>query len=814
MVEKGTGMIRLTIDGKEIQAEEGRTILEAARENGISIPTLCHHKNLLPIGSCRLCIVEIAGYEKPMASCTTNVVEGISVTTQSEKLFKMRQEYLKFLLIHHPLDCPICDAGGECKLQDLTFEHKVEKVDLTAERETKTAKPYATALIRYSEDRCVLCLRCVHACREISGRTVLALEGSGIEAHMAPVNVNDCISCGECLNVCPVGALTEQSSPLKSRKWQTERKTTTCPHCGFGCSLVLDVFEDRFITKILSDADNLPNKGSLCVMGRFGYDFANHDARVKTPAIRDNGTMRTCELTEAVETTAAALTRMTKEGKRSGFIVSPRATNEEITMVLQIARCFPMSVIGTTGQYHTGKILNSFRQMGIPYSYEYDNLSTCDLVVVAGADLLANNHLLANKVREAVKLNGAKVAVIDPSPTALTEIADVWLKTTPGTDTFLFNNIAKQLIAGKKYDTDAETITGFADFTAGLEKYGKQEALQQCGIDEKSLDRFTALFSKADTVAVIFGSGITAHDESMAALLNLCLLRGLQKKGLIMPTSLQSNAVGALSILTNPTSPRDIVENAGIGGLLIYEDDPFHYLNGVFTEEAMKKKSFVTVCDALPTYAFDYANITIPTGTFAEKEGTFVAEDGFVRKVERARGNASMGFEFLKMLLNKLCGGLYHSEQEALAGLYKKEVLSEDGSGKGRLFPRTEEIRFLISPAADAKPARPFTLVMRNIFLNHHLSDKVVYSKTGFLNNPAIAGNKLFISPEDATALTIAEGDTVTLESDFGTAQERASIKKGLKQGVVEYRMSKNRQNILKLAGGCEKHIPVTVKKG
>jgi len=233
----------------------------------------------------QLCIVEIEDTKKPMASWH-RPPSGISVTTRSEKLFGMRQDYLKFLLINHPLECPICDSAGECRLQDLVFEHRIECVDLAADREPKKAKPYATALIRYSEDRCVLCLRCVHACREVSGRRVLELAGSGIEAAMAPKVPEDCISCGECLFMCPVGALTEQESSLKSRKWQTKRQTTTCPHCGFGCSLDLDVYEDRFITKVVTSPSRLPNKGSLCVMGRFGYDFANHEAKLTAPAVK------------------------------------------------------------------------------------------------------------------------------------------------------------------------------------------------------------------------------------------------------------------------------------------------------------------------------------------------------------------------------------------------------------------------------------------------------------------------------------------------------------------------------------------------
>lgn len=808
-------MITFTIDGKEIKTEEGRTILEAARENNIYIPTLCYHENLLPIGSCRLCIVEIDGYEKPMASCTTAAVEGISVVTNSEKLFRMRQEYLKFLLINHPLECPICDSAGECRLQDLVFEHKIESVDLSAEREPKKAKPYATALIRYSEDRCVLCLRCVHACREVSGRAVLALEGTGIEAKMALVNANDCISCGECLSVCPVGALTEQSSPLKSRKWQTKRQATACPHCGFGCSLVLDVYEGGTITKVIGDASLSPNKGSLCVMGRFGYDFSNHDGRIKVPSIKEKGNSRECSMGEAVEAVASAFEKLDKEGKGIGFVVSPRATNEEAYMISQIAGRFSKGTTGTAGCYHTGKVLDAFGRMGLSYPYNYDDLKKCDLIVVAGADLLANNHLFADKVREAVKLSGARVAVVDPSPTALTRTADVWLKVTPGEDASLLNGIASQLIADGKHDPDAQILQGFADYASGLGASGKQQAIERGGVDEKSFDRFYRLFGGASAVAVIFGSGISSKNESMEALLNLCLVKGIQKNGFIMPTALQSNGVGTVSVLSDPIAPHEILGDTAVAGLFIYEDDPMHYLGGKFVDEALKKKEFIALCDVFPTFISEYADVTVPAGTFAGKEGSSVAGDGFVRKVSRARQGDSHGFEFLRLLLERLGGGLYRDEAEATPVLFSKEVLEADEQGRGRLSQAQAGARFA-KPAgtADGNPARPFTLVFRNVFINHHLSGKAVYSKVAYLNNPAIAGGKLFISSEDAAALGISEGGKVIIESERGSLEQPALIKDGLRQGVLEYRMSGNRKDMLDLAGVSEKHIAVTVKKG
>ena len=809
-------MIRLTIDGKTIETGEGRTILEIAEENGVSIPKLCFHKNLLPITSCRLCIVEIEGYEKPVTSCDTLALDGMSVTTNSENLMKMRQEYLKFLLINHPLECPVCDSAGECRLQDLCFEHKIEKVDIAPNKQAKSEEPYATALIRYAKERCVLCLRCVHACREVSGRGVLEIVDTGIDARMEPVNKDNCISCGECLHVCPVGALTERQSPLKSRKWQTKRTATTCPHCGFGCSIIADVYGDKTITKILTDDDALPNKGSLCVMGRFGYDYANHDKRLSAPSVKDENGVKQTSLTEAVETIAARFTRLSKEGKRVGFIVSPRATNEEIMMLLQIAGCFPMSVIGTAAQYHTGPVLDCLKKSGIPYPYSYEDLKDCDLIITAGADLLANNHLLADRVRDAVKRSGSRVAVIDPSPTGLTAIADSWLKPAPGTDAFLFNTLAKRITENKIAGPDAAGLEDYNDYAAIFSAVDEEAALAACGIGKAAFDKFYNLFTKARKIAFIFGSGITSCDDSLAALINLCLLRGIHKTGVILPTALQSNAVGALSILANSLTPDKIVSDPSIGGLFLYEDDPYHYLNPDIVTEGLKNKSIVAVCEALPTEAADLAAISVPTGTFAEKKGTFIAEDGFIRTVRPVRSPDSTGFEFLRLLLNKLCGGLYQSEKEAYNGLLKKGLLTNSENNIDCLLLPTTGNRFLkmTGPAGGAETGNAYTLVLRNTFLNHHIADKDVYAKLAYLNNPAITGDKLFISPEDASELNISDGDTVSIESTSGAIKERATIKPGLKKGVVEYRMLRKRKDVLKLNKSYSKHIAVTLKKG
>ena len=350
-----------------------------------------------------------------MVSCATTAQEGMVVTTKSDKLSSMRRDYLKLLLAYHPLDCPICDAGGECDLQDLVFEHAIEKADYSVARQERV-ESYATPMIKYFENRCVLCLRCIHACREVSGRSVLDLVGAGIDARMAPTNAKSCISCGECLFVCPVGALTENLSPLKARLWQVARHSTTCPHCGFGCTFSIDVAADGYVTDVVQDVKNMPNRGSLCVMGRFGYDFANHEARIRQDWRGDTHQIETSArgvspqplstLQEAASVAAERLAALDRQEKTIGFVVSPRATNEEIFLLKEIAGRLRHALLASSAFYHTGRVLDAYRRRGLSYPYEYDRLLDADLIIIAGANLLSNNHVLGNRVRDAVQAAG------------------------------------------------------------------------------------------------------------------------------------------------------------------------------------------------------------------------------------------------------------------------------------------------------------------------------------------------------------------------------------------------------------------------
>jgi predicted molibdopterin-dependent oxidoreductase YjgC len=804
-------MVRLKIDGKEVETGEGRTILEAARENAIYIPTLCFHENLLPLGSCRMCVVEADGYANPMAACTTACQEGMSVRTQSDRLFAMRQDYLKLILAYHPLDCPICDAGGECDLQDLVFEHRIGSADLSVHRGTKVDS-YATPLIKYWENRCVLCLRCVHACREVSGRGVLDLVDTGIDARMAPTNPRNCISCGECLFVCPVGALTENLSPLKARPWQVERHLTTCPHCGFGCTFALDLLPDNRVVDVIQSPSNMPNKGSLCVLGRFGCDFVNHESAIREASSKDGP----LSLSAAVDAAYERLAGLDKEGKGIGFIVSPRATNEEIFLIREIAGRFKKASLSTSGHFHTGEVLEAFLRTGIKPTYEYESLLGADLILVAGANLLSNNHVLADRVREAVKLRGARIIVVDPSVPALAFIADAHLKVRPTCDSFLFDSVSKRLIEEGKYPQESKGLENFASFSSALASLDLEAALSRAGIEARDFERMYGLISRASNMAIIFGSGISASKESLKSLLNLSVLKGSDRKGLVMAIAKESNALGAVSILESKVAPPKILEDRKISGLFLYEDDPFHYACGDTVSASLKEKEFILVADALPTYVMDRADLVVPTGLFIEKEGTVFAGDGHVRKLAKMTpGYTWQGFSFLQELLSRLNGTRYAGPGQVTEKLTETGIIT--GAGEMRATGTGAPSFDAGSTAGRADSRKDYVLILRDISINHHIIDKEAYS-TGIstiYQHPGypVSEDKLFMSEEDAKDLGLAEGDIVQVESGSGTLQKPISVKEGLRRGVLEYLVFRDRREALKLSADVSKWIEVRVRK-
>lgn len=345
--------MQVIVNGKTIEAAEGDSILKIAEANDIHIPTLCYLKKLSPIGSCRMCVVEVEGLEKPVTACDTPAVNGMVIQTDTPKLRDMRREILRFLLVNHPLECPFCDKAGECMLQDLVYEYLDDVQQFLVSIPGKQYKEYATPAIVYHPNRCVVCSRCVRACREIVGRSVLDLVNKGYETRVEAVAPERCISCGECLSVCPVGALTEHVSERKGRVWYAKKVPTVCGYCGVGCAIELNIYDDKVI-KVTTDEEAGPNNGSLCVKGRFGYGFITSPDRIKTPMIRKNGSLQEATWDEALNYAARNLKRIKEDHGPDSVagLTSARCTNEDNYVFQKFMR----ATIGTNNIDHCARL--------------------------------------------------------------------------------------------------------------------------------------------------------------------------------------------------------------------------------------------------------------------------------------------------------------------------------------------------------------------------------------------------------------------------------------------------------------------------
>ena len=345
-------MVRLTIDGSEIEVPAGTTILQAAEKEGINIPILCYHKRLPPIESCNMCIVEIEGEKEPVCSCSTAVADGLVVTTDSKSLHEQRTASLKKILEHHPLDCPICDRAGECDLQDIVYAFGIDEAPFEPRKE-KRDDTYSTTLIRHWAERCITCGRCVSACKDVKGIGVLDIQGEEENKRLIIVDADKCVSCGECLFVCPTGALTENLSRYKGRPWMIDRVQTTCTYCGCGCQLDLNVMDNR-VVGVTTDVDIKPNQGSLCVKGRFGYEFIEDEGRLNKPLIKENGVLREASWEEALDTVAEKFKsiRDTHGPDSIAGLASAKVTNEENYLFQKFMR----AVIGTNNVDHCARL--------------------------------------------------------------------------------------------------------------------------------------------------------------------------------------------------------------------------------------------------------------------------------------------------------------------------------------------------------------------------------------------------------------------------------------------------------------------------
>ena len=676
--------ITITLDGREVSGHPGMTILELAKESGVDIPTLCHDPHLSAIGACRVCIVEDERNGALLASCVVPIAPGMVINTVSPRVIERRQTIVKLMLASHPDSCLVCDKGNRCQLREIASDLSIGLIGLQRVPQIASIQEVNPFLER-DLTKCVLCAKCIRACQELVVEGAIDYFQRGFAAIPAtldnvPLEESECTFCGTCVALCPTGALTEKEKPYRGTTQRIVQ--TTCPFCGCGCSLRLEV-KDEHIARVRPGSKSVLNRGTLCVRGSYGLDFVRSSDRLVKPLVKSNGSFEEVSWERALEVVATQFQRIKDEHGGSSLAVlgSSKCTNEENYLLQRFAR----SLLGTNNIDNGSRLYNSASRIGLGSSIGFSgttnylgDLEQSDLILVIGADPSSSAPAVAYAIKRAIRERGAKLLLIDPRQTKLSLFANLWLQPKVGTDVILINGLAKAIIDEGLLDEEFVTrrTDNFKAFGESLKTYTVAYVEKSTGLSIRDIRAAALAYAAASQAAIVYGTGITQHAtaaEGVKALANLVMLTGniARRGGGIYALQRENNGQGACDMGTLPKflpgyqavgdararkrfeerwkaslpsegglTALEIVEQAKKGkirGMYIVGENPASsFPRPSLIRETLSCLSFLVVQDMFLTETAKLANVILPAASFAEKDGTFTNFEGRVQRVQKA----------------------------------------------------------------------------------------------------------------------------------------------------------------------------------
>jgi NADH-quinone oxidoreductase subunit G len=776
--------IQLTIDGREVQATEGAMLVDAAKLGDVEIPYFCYEPKLGdPVGACRMCLVEIEGIPKLQTSCSTAVKDGMVVHTQTDRVRTAQNAVVEFLLVNHPLDCPVCDKGGECPLQDITFGWGLGRTRMI-EPKRHFQKPLALSpLVAIDRERCILCYRCVRFSQEISEDYQLIFTDRGAETFVGTHDGHPYVApfSGNIIELCPVGALTSRPYRFRARPWDIEGGAGICTLCPSQCNVTFTVRDERVMRVLARDNEGVDD-GWLCDKGRFAYQAIHVDERITKPLLRDGGELREVSWERALETAAD----LAKHRGRVGTIVGGQASNEEGHLLARLAREALSS--GDIDSRGPAAIPNAVaRALAAPaLQASVPDLEFAHTVLLLGCDPLDDAPILDLRIRKGVRRNGVTLAIASARPTALDPNATLIARYAPGDEAEFAASLALALQGGDDVPEEIAVL-------AALLRDGGEDVVIVYGEHAGAAAEPLLAIAASLRLAEHDGAGI------------LCLPAGANGRGLREAGAVPDAGPGYADVDAPGRSTAQIGAAAAAGqitALHLFETDPVRDQpdRGLW-ESALHSAALVVAHASVLTEGLaEHATVIFPAESHAEKEGTVVHPDGRLQRLRIAiahPGEVRAGWATLAEIARR-CGldaGVTRSadafEQLVAAIPVYAGLTLEEIAGRGVRWPQR---------AAAAALAGGHETV--TAFAAEHAPNGGGHAANGHLRlgtyrpiwaapeceiSPAlkflIPDQQVELSPDDAARLGIGNGEAVVVAQNGTLLNARAVVRSGVPAG-------------------------------